>query len=73
MSLQFLYKIDFIIARRVTEDGTIVRHFYDQSRFLFDQYLDFGFAWEIHPAYRWALQPDSLNSIFDQIELGEER
>lgn len=70
---QFLYKIDFIIARRVTEDGTIVRHFYDQSRFLFDQYLDFGFAWEIHPAYRWALQPDSLNSIFDQIELGEER
>ena len=66
---QFLYKIDFIIARKTTEDGTIIRRFFDQSRFLFDQYLDFGFSWEVHPAYRWALQPDTLESAFDQIEL----
>jgi energy-coupling factor transporter ATP-binding protein EcfA2 len=67
---QFLYKIDFIVARRLADDGTITRRFYDQSRFLFDQYLDFGFSWEIHPAYRWALQPDTLESVFEQIELG---
>lgn len=66
---QFLYKIDFIIARKISEDGTIIRKFFDQSRFLYDQKLDFGFSWEIHPAYRWALQPDTLEQVFEQIEL----
>lgn len=66
---QFLYKIDFIIARKDLDDGTISRKFFDQSRFLFDQYLDFGFSWEIHMAYRWALQPDTLESLFELIDL----
>jgi energy-coupling factor transporter ATP-binding protein EcfA2 len=66
---QFLYKIDFIIARKDLETGIVDRKFFDQSRFLFDQNLDFGYSWEIHPAYRWALQPDNLASIFDQISL----
>jgi hypothetical protein len=66
---QFLYKIDFIVARKKADDGTIIRRFFDQSRFLFDQHLDFGFSWEIHPAYRWALQPDTLESLFEEIDL----
>lgn len=66
---QFLYKIDFIIARKDMDTGLVDRKFFDQSRFLFDQNLDFGYSWEIHPAYRWALQPDTLDSIFDQISL----
>ena len=66
---QFLYKIDFIIARKTLDDGAIVRSYFDQSRFLFDQYLDFGFSWEIHPAYRWALQPETVNSILETIDL----
>lgn len=69
---QFLYKIDFIIARKDLDTGAVDRKFFDQSRFLFDQNLDFGYSWEIHPAYRWALQPDTLESIFDQINLESE-
>ena len=30
---------------------------------------DPGFDWEVHPAYRWALQPDDLTSIFDHLVL----
>lgn len=69
---QFLYKIDFIIARKDLETGAVDRRFFEQSRFLFDQNLDFGYSWEIHPAYRWALQPDNLDTIFDQISLDHE-
>jgi hypothetical protein len=69
---QFLYKIDFIVARREAEDGFIIRNYFDQSRFLFDQNLDFGFSWEVHMAYRWALQPDTLESAFEEIALTAE-
>lgn len=64
---QFLYKIDFIIGRKTSTDGPIVRRFFDQSRYLFDQNLSFGFSWEIHPAYRWALQPDTLERAFEEV------
>jgi hypothetical protein len=26
-------------------------------------------VWEIHPAYRWALQPETVQSIFEEISL----
>lgn len=66
---QFLYKIDFVIARKTLENGAIDRKYHDQAKFLFDQNLDFGYSWEIHPAYRWALQPDSIEKIFQQTDL----
>jgi len=61
---QFLYKIDFIMARKVLENGMIVRKYFDQNRYLQDQFVDYGFDWEIHPAYRWALQPATYDEIF---------
>ncbi|MDE1901855.1 MAG: hypothetical protein KGI37_09460 [Alphaproteobacteria bacterium] len=65
--LQFLYKIDFITARKDGAEG-IDRRYFDRSRFLATECSDFGFDWEIHPAYRWALQPQDVNSIFDTID-----
>ena len=66
---QFLYKIDFITARRKLADGTIDRKYFDESRFLANEFAEFGYDWEIHPAYRWALQPqdvrDVLATLFD--------
>ena len=63
--------MDFITARRVI-DGIIERKYFDQARFLANEFVDFGYDWEIHPAYRWALQPqnvsDVLDSIFGRIE-----
>ena len=65
---EFLYKIDFITARR-TEKNLVNRKYYDQSRQLQSQFVDFGFDWEVHPAYRWALQPESIGNLFEQIDL----
>lgn len=66
--IQFLYKIDFITARKDTPFG-IDRKFFDQNRFLADEVVDFGYDWEIHPAYRWALQPQDVASILNSIEV----
>ena len=67
---EFLYKIDFITARKDT-DEYIIRRFFDQSRHLQNQFVDFGFHWEVHPAYRWALQPEDIAAVFRRLELEE--
>ena len=64
----FLYKINFLTARKQTEAG-IVRKYFEENRYLSYQFADFGFDWEIHPAYRWALQPDSPEDVFRTLAL----
>ena len=59
----FLYKINFLTARKENGDS-IDRKYFEESRYLSHKFVDFGFDWEVHPAYRWALQPDNLNDIF---------
>lgn len=65
--LQFLYKINFITARKKLEDGTIQRKYFEENRYLSSSFVDFGYKWEIHPAFRWALNPPSLESVFDDL------
>lgn len=65
--VQFLYKIDFITARKIMPDGSIDRRYFDRSRFLASEFADFGFDWEIHPAYRWALQPQDIHNVIDSL------
>ena len=67
----FMYKINFLTARKETPDG-IVRRYFEENRYLSSQLVDFGFQWEIHPAYRWALQPESLAEIFQSLALSLE-
>ena len=67
--IQFLYKIDFITARKRLDDGRIDRKYFDQSRFLANEVVDFGYDWEVHPAYRWALQPQNIQTLLDTIEI----
>lgn len=64
--IQFLYKIDFITARK-NIDGTIDRKYFTEGRFLAPEFVDFGYDWEVHPAYRWALQPQSIHDILDNL------
>jgi hypothetical protein len=64
---RFLYKINFITARRTLDDGTIERKNYEENNVLSSSYIDFGYDWEIHLAYRWVLQPDTLDDIFNRI------
>lgn len=63
----FLYKINFLTARK--DNGSVIeRRYFEESRYLSSKFVDFGFEWEIHPAYRWALQPDNMNEIFMQLK-----
>jgi hypothetical protein len=66
---EFLYKINFLTARKQLSTGEIDRKYFEENRYLSNQFSDFGYDWEIHPAYRWALQPDTLGSIFQQVAL----
>lgn len=65
----FLYKINFLTARKESSQGEIIRKYFEENRYLKSKFVDFGFDWEIHPAYRWALQPDTIDDIFKMLEL----
>jgi hypothetical protein len=65
---QFMYKINFLTARKEVSTGTIIRKYFEENRYLASELADFGFDWEVHPAYRWALQPDDLKSIFSEFK-----
>jgi hypothetical protein len=64
--MQFLYKIDFVTAR-IDKNGSIERRYFDESRFLASETVEFGYGWEIHPAYRWALQPNNIQDVIDSV------
>jgi len=65
----FMCKINFLTARKSVA-GSIKRLYFEENRYLSSQLADFGFDWEVHPAYRWALQPDTPARIFASLELG---
>lgn len=64
----FLFKINFITARKDMGD-LIDRRYFEESRYLQSRFVDFGYDWEVHPAYRWALQPEDIESIFASLKL----
>ena len=58
----------FMTARKEMPQG-IIRKYFEENRYLSSQFADFGFDWEIHPAYRWALQPENISDIFRTLHL----
>lgn len=68
----FMYKINFLTARRDRDNQKIARSYFEENRYLSNEFVDFGFDWEVHPAYRWALQPDTIESIFDSLSLSDD-
>jgi len=69
---QFLFKINFLTARKVLEDGTIQRKYFEENRYLSNTFVDFGYDWEVHPAFRWALQPDDIDDIFYKLSINSD-
>lgn len=67
----FMYKINFLTARK-DEPGGVVRRYFEENRYLSSAFADFGFDWEIHPAYRWALQPETARDMYRTLELSVE-
>lgn len=70
--INFLYKINFITARKEREDGYIDRKYFEENRYLTSPSVDFGYDWEIHPAFRWALSPNDIDSIFKKLTLSSD-
>jgi len=67
---QFLYKINFLIARKDNgHDGLIERKYFEENRYISSEFRDFGYEWEIHPAFRKHLQPESIFSLSKNIAL----
>jgi hypothetical protein len=64
---EFLYKIHFLTARKTMTNGTKIRKHYEENSNLSSLYMDEGYDWEIHMAYRWVLQPESLDDILSRI------
>lgn len=64
----FLYKINFITARKERNDEYIDRKYFEENKYLTTQSADFGYDWEVHPAFRWALNPEGRD-IFKNIDL----
>ena len=64
----FLYKINFLTARKEIDEG-ILRKYFEENRYLSNEFVEFGFNWEIHPAYRWALQPENVDDIYNRLAL----
>lgn len=70
---QFLYKINFLIARKDHGvDGLVERRYFEENRYLSSEFRDFGYSWEVHPAFRRHLQPDSLFSLSKSIPLSSD-
>ncbi len=66
--LQFMYKINFVTARKTLSDGVIERKYFEENKYLTYKNVDFGYDWEIHPAFRWVLSPDDTSKLFEQID-----
>lgn len=63
----FLYKINFLTATKVKEDGFIERKDFEENRYLVPKFEDFGYDWEVHMAFRWGLQPSNQENIYNLI------
>ncbi|MEQ3322492.1 ATP-binding protein [Bacteroides xylanisolvens] len=66
---QFLFKINFLTARKELDNGEIQRKYFEENRYLSSDFVDFGYDWEVHPAFRWALQPDDITDVFAKLSL----
>ena len=53
----------------VYSGGFIDRKYFEDNKYITSKNVDFGYDWEVHPAYRWALQPEDPLSIFNELEL----
>lgn len=69
LSGAFKQKLSVSPSNEVIEKDYIDRKYFEENRYLSNEFADFGYSWEVHPAYRWALQPESIKDLYNQIEL----
>lgn len=57
--IAFMYKINFLNARKDVDGGFIDRKYFEDNKYITAKSVDFGYDWEVHPAFRWALYPET--------------
>lgn len=57
--IAFMYKINFLNARKDAANGFIDRKYFEDNKYITSNSVDFGYDWEVHPAFRWALYPET--------------
>lgn len=57
--IAFMYKINFLNARKDAAGGFIDRKYFEDNKYITAKNVDFGYDWEVHPAFRWALYPET--------------
>lgn len=57
--IAFMYKINFLNARKNVNGGFIDRKYFENNKYITAKSVDFGYDWEVHPAFRWALYPET--------------
>lgn len=69
----FMYKINFLVARKNIEGTDVInRRYFEDQKYLSNRFVDFGYKWEVHPAFRWALYPDGGKDIFASLRVDDE-
>lgn len=61
--IAFMYKINFLNARKNVKGGFIDRKYFEDNKYISSKNVDFGYDWEIHPAFRWALYPENSDIL----------
>ena len=67
--LDFLYRIDFLQAWYRDSSGVIERVNFQDRQLAVSGLADFGYSWEVLPAYRWAIQPTRLTDVIESLDL----
>lgn len=57
--IAFMYKINFLNARKDAVGGFIDRKYFEDNKYITSNSVDFGYDWEVHSAFRWALYPET--------------
>ncbi len=66
--LDFLYRIDFLQAWYRNSDGSIERVNFQDRQLAVTGLAEFGYSWEVLPAYRWAIQPAKIQDVIESLE-----
>lgn len=66
--LDFLYRIDFLQAWYKNLDGSLERVSFQDRQLAVSGVAEFGYSWEVLPAYRWAIQPTKIMDVIDSLE-----
>ncbi len=65
--ITFLFKIGFLTATKPKDGGGVTRKTYEDASHLSSSFMDFGFNWEVHMGYRWAIQPETLDDLWSKL------